>query len=124
MKNEGELVLSWEDGILVADYQMKTLDLDLDMAKAIVEKRLKFTGGEECVLLIKNQNLTSMSKDARDYLGSSEGVLGLIAIAILTETILKEFLINFFLRVSRPPFPTRMFKDESKAKAWLKTLQK
>jgi hypothetical protein len=65
-----------------------------------------------------------MSKDARDYLGSSEGVLGLIAIAILTETILKEFLINFFLRVSRPPFPTRMFKDESKAKAWLKTLQK
>jgi hypothetical protein len=28
-------------------------------------------------------------------------------------------MANFFLSVSKPPFPTRMFDDEASALAWL-----
>jgi hypothetical protein len=39
--------------------------------------------------------------------------------AVLVGDPLSRMLGNFFLRVSRPAYPTRIFTDEAAARRWL-----
>jgi hypothetical protein len=98
-----ELLLSWDGPILIADYQMKSADRD--MGESVVNQRLTFTKG------------------ARDFFSSEVGTQGIMAAAIITDTLYKQSLTNFFLSVTRPSIPTRMLKDGQKAKEWLLTFQ-
>ena len=116
-----ELLLSWDGPILIAYYQMKSVDSG--MAESVVNQRLTFTNGVPCLVLVKNHALTSMTKGARDFFSSEVGTQGIMAAAIITDTVYKQSLTNFFLSVTRPNIPTRMFKDEQKAKEWLLTFQ-
>lgn len=120
-KAYSEVLFSWEGPILIADYQMKFIDRE--KAELMVQQRIEFTKGEPCLVMVKNQTLMILNKGARDYLSSELGTHGIMAAAIITDTGFKKSLTNFFLSVTRPNIPTRMFKDEQKAKEWLLTFQ-
>lgn len=107
-----------KEGLLVATYK-KGLRLNLDMAKTIVKSRLSLMGDKELPVLIYNLGVISMDKEARDYLSSSEGVKGLKAGAIVLNSPYGSFLGNFFLSVTKPPIPARIFTNTKSAMKWL-----
>ena len=112
-----------QDDLLIGTYK-KGLKISLEMAKEIVKARLELTGHQPVVALALNQGVLSMDKKARDYLSSDEGVRGIIAGAIVLDTPFGSFLGNFYLSVTKPKIPLRIFSKKETALNWLQQFRK
>ena len=112
-----------QDDLLIATYK-KGVKLSLDMAKEIVKARLEFTNHKPSLVLIYNQGVVSMDKKARDYLSSNEGISGIIAAAIVLDSPFGSFLGNFFLSVTKPKIPARIFSKKEEALKWIQKYRK
>lgn len=107
-----------KDHILIGRYK-KDLKINLDVAQQIVHSRLSFTRGRKLASMIISEGVISMDKPAREFLASNEGVQGLLASAIIVDSVFSSFLGNFFLKVNKTKIPTKIFFDISKAQEWL-----
>jgi hypothetical protein len=110
--------LEMHGDILIGTYK-KGLKITLPIAKEIVSVRLVFTNNTDLPALILNQGVVSMDKDARDFLSSKEGVKGLKAGAIVLDSPFSSFLGNFFIRISKPKIPAKIFTNKEDALIWL-----
>ena len=107
-----------QDDLLFCTYK-KGLRLNLDMAKEIVKARLEFTNYIPALVVVYNAGVISMDKKARDYLSSEEGLRGCIAGTIVLDSPFGLFLGNFYLSVTKPKMPTRIFSKTEDALKWL-----
>jgi hypothetical protein len=111
--------LELEDDILVATYK-KGNKITVEVARDIVQARVKFTENRSVGVLLCNQGVISFTKDARSYLSSPEGTRGIKAAAILTDTAATVMIGNFFIKVNQPPIPVKLFSNRVRAMEWLK----
>lgn len=107
-----------QDDLLICTYK-KGLRLNIDMVKEIVKTRLEFINDKPKLVLVLNQGVVSMDKKARDYLSSKDGLRGCIAGAIVLDSPFGSFLGNFFLAVTKPRMPARIFSNKEAALKWL-----
>lgn len=112
-----EVTIELENGIVHAKW--KSPIVDLDIAKQAVKYRLEATDYIAYPLLSNIKAVKSSTKPARDFLASPEGCEGIVACAVLIDSPLGSMLGNFFLSISKPTSPTKIFTDESEAKKWL-----
>lgn len=56
-------------------------------------------------------------------MASEAGCRGVIAAAVLIDSPLGSMIGNFFISISRPLRPTKIFTDEVEAKKWLNKLK-
>ena len=110
--------LELHDDLLIGTYK-KGLKIDLDIAKEIVRTWQDFTEHKPVLQLVYNQGVVSMDKKARDYLSSKEAVGKIIAGAIVLDSPFGSFLGNFYLTVSKPKMPARIFSNTEAALKWL-----
>ncbi len=109
--------LAINNGIFRMTY--KNIDLlDLDTAKEIVDARVTFKEGQEYPSLFDIRNVKSTSKEARDFM-ANEGNDLVTASALLINSSVTKMIGNFFITVSKPKNPTKLFTDESRAEDWL-----
>lgn len=106
------------NGILIATYK-PNISITLKQAKQIVAARFEFMKGNTMPILILNQGIIKMDKDARDYLASTEGIKGLKCAAILMDSNFISFTVNFFLKVTKPKLLVKTFTDKKEALTWL-----
>ena len=115
---ETEFIKIWmEDEILRATFS-ENLEMNLDIAKHCVNERIKFSKGKNYLCLIDMRNLKSVTKEARDYMGT-EGAKLIIAGALLIGSALTRMLGNIFLLLNKPLVPSKLFTNEKEAKEWL-----
>lgn len=106
-----------EDGIVIATWKVTFVDLEIAQ-KAVTTRQMAFRKNKyPC--LIKIHSIKDSTKEARDFLASEQGCEGIIAAAILAESVLENMIANFFIYLNKPLVPTKIFKDETKAKEWL-----
>lgn len=109
----------WLEGtIMMGIYHSNTV-IDLAIAKDIVKTRISIFGTEPRLAIIEIGDSISASKEARDYLGSKEACIGLKKLAILARSPISATLGNFYLKISRPPAPTKIFSNKEAARKWL-----
>ena len=114
LKNS-EVTIELEDGIVIAIWESSSIDLVL--AQRAVKYRIEATEYRYYPILIDIRPIKNISKPARDFLASPEGGgLGIIAAAILSDSPLSSVIGNFFMKISKPLKPTKIFSDELKAK--------
>lgn len=106
-----------KDGINFVTYK-KGISVYIDDAKEMVRKRLIWTQNIAYPMLVQDEGAVSIDKQARDYM-SNEGTEGITAGAFVLKSVYSTFLINFYLSVTRPKIPYRMFTDPAKALEWL-----
>jgi hypothetical protein len=106
------------DSINIVTYK-KGIKVTLEDAKDMIRNRLKWTQNVAYPMLVLDEGIEFIAKDARDYM-SNEGTQGVIAGAFVLKSVYSTFLINFYLSVTRPKVPHRMFTDRNKALEWLK----
>lgn len=111
------VMIEKENEILIG--RIKTNVADLDMVKKITEYRLSVQKDTKHLLLSNIKAIKSTTKAARDYMASEEGCQGVIAAAVLIDSAIGSMIANFFISISKPFVPTRVFSDESEAKRWL-----
>lgn len=106
-----------DNGILLATY--KPAVLTVEVAKEVVMRRKEFCSSKSFPHLVMDYGVAKIDKQARDFFSSDIGTEGVAAAAILTDSSFKMALANFFLKVSKPKIPARLFTSKTEAIEWL-----
>lgn len=90
---------------------------DVDDARAAIAVMTELTGGRPTPLLVHTENAGPQDRGARmEFIRHQEIVA---AVALLVGNPLSRLMATFFINVSKPDVPIRLFEDESSAVAWL-----
>ena len=116
------VIIEVEDNIVIGRF--KTENVDLIIAKHLVENRLKITQGQPCILIADIRSVKSSTKQARDFFASEKGCEGIIATALIIDSPLGSMIGNFYINISKPLRPVKIFTNEDKAKKWLVQFKK
>lgn len=101
------------DSILFYSYKQGVV-INLAAAKRIVADRLEMQNERSFAVLCDISGVSDSDKPGRDYLAQYGSVLT-NAVALLTNSKLLLVMTTFYLRVSKPQVPTRIFTDRSLA---------
>jgi len=89
-----------------------------------IEGRKKLQEGRKFPVLIDMRLMSEVSEEAREYSATEETTELYLAMAILTGKSLPAKMVgNFFIKFNKPAIPTKLFKKEDKALAWLETFR-
>jgi hypothetical protein len=116
IENE-DLAIELEDGIIIGIF--KPEHIDIEIAKKLVKYRIQATAGKHFPTIVNIKSVKSSTKEARDFFASEKGCEGIIATALIIDSPLGSMIGNFYINISRPLRPVRLFTDEAKAKKWL-----
>ena len=120
---ENEFAEFWvEEGILHFVYKPGAV-LTLEAAKLVVKDRLAFQKGESRKVLCDLRGLREADRSARDYL-AKQGSEQLEAVAMLIDSSVTRIIMNFYINLSRPETPTRVFTDRIEALEYLRKRKK
>lgn len=108
-----------EDGIVFNIYK-PNLVLTLEVAKKLVEDRLRVSNGVSRPLFADISELISVDRKARRYLSKEGGEL-VNAGAFLVTSPISKFAGNVFMKIDKPTVPMRLFTSKDKAIEWLNT---
>ena len=109
-----------DNGILVATYRKQKL-LTLEMAQQIVQARLDFVGRDPRPVLVLNEGVMQMEREARKWVASGDGIVGVKASAVVAGPLSTWFIMSLILQVDRPPMPVKVCRKFDTAMAWLET---
>lgn len=89
----------------------------LEDALATIDAMTELTGGRPAPLLVHTTDAGPQDRAARmEFIRRHEVVS---AVALVVGNPLSRMMATFFVNVSRPKAPTRIFEDEAAAVAWL-----
>ena len=80
----------------------------------------KLNEGKRLPLFVDTKTMKSLSRDARHFYAGEEAAGCASSVALIVGTPVSRVLGNFYLGLSNPHLPTRLFSDEDEALAWLK----
>ncbi len=106
-----------KDGILHFTYHLGSI-ITLDIAKEIVKTRLEYCNGVPYPLIVVFEGMRAMDKQSRDYF-AKEGVEGVIAAALVVNSVYAQFFGNMFLRITSTSISSRLFTDKNEGIKWL-----
>ena len=104
------LHIVFEQGVLV----------DLSTARRGVALHVESAAGRKRPALVDLRGLRGVSLPARKLVAGPDVAEITERMALLTGDRVSAVLGNFFLRVSRPAYPTRLFSDLEAALRWLR----
>jgi hypothetical protein len=109
-----------EDNDIIFFEYVPLLEMDIEVANGIVRDRLDYTKGTSAFALIDFSNIKSVTKEARDYMNSSEGGLkGILGGAFLSRNVVATLFINLYLKINNPTVPAKFFTNRDEALKWL-----
>jgi len=107
-----------DNGVIIAvgsSHQLHTLDHAIENTKIIAA----IAGGIRRPFLIDMTKVKAMSKEAREYYAGPEPKKNITAVAIVTRSSVGKAVANFFLLLTKPSVPTRLFTELNEALEWL-----
>ncbi len=107
-----------ENDILIIEFKPE-LEITLEVAKKIVADRKIISEGKAYPGLGDVRFVKSATKEARAFFETEESQNGVLAGAMLVDSVFSTFLVNFFLKVTKQKMPSKMFTDKQKALKWL-----
>jgi hypothetical protein len=107
---DGTVVLRFRNAVRL------TRDLTIDVARAHVAA----ANGEKRPVLADLRGLLSADRASRELAVAPDVTGATLRMAILVGNPVTRVLGGFFLRVTTPSYPTRIFSDEQEARAWLR----
>jgi len=116
---ENEFALFWiSENILFFEYKQDVV-INLASAQRIVADRIQMQNEKAYPVLCDIRGIADSDKAARDYLAQHGSVLTK-AVSILAHQTVSIVMISFYLKVSKPQVPTKVFRDKPAALEFLK----
>ena len=107
------------DGILRSTI-VPNAEVTLEDSKRSIAVYRELSKGKARPVLMDARNIKSSDRESRVYATGKETASVVGAFAILVGGPVSKIVGNFFLRVNKPPYPTRLFTSEDEAIAWLR----
>ena len=112
-----------EDGIIEVKFKDDVL-LSLEDCKELLFHYRKLTAGKKVPILHLIGKYMNVTKEAREYSASEEGLKYSAAEAFVFDSLPHRIIANFYLNVNKPLAPTKFFKTKKEAEIWLKKFLK
>jgi hypothetical protein len=106
------------DGIVQLVF-VKGATITMTDATAATGAMSNLTGGRQSPLLVDTHDIRSLDRPSRTEFVRRDDLVS--AVALIVGTPLSRLLGNFFLGVTKPRAPTRLFDDEASAVERLQT---
>lgn len=94
--------------------------LDIDMAKLITADRIHLQKNKSYSIFFQMNGISDSDKEGRDYL-AKYGWLLATQVCIYSSNFISFSIASFYLKVSKPSVPTKLFRKELQAIAFLKS---
>lgn len=108
-----------EDGI-VRIIHVPGAEVTLEDAKETMLAYLQIRQEKRRPLFVDTRTMKSLAREARQYYAGEEAVKVASAVAIIVGTPVSRVLGNFYLGLSNPHLPSRLFSSDDEALEWLK----
>ena len=95
-------------------------EVTLEDARESMAAYLKINEGRKRPLLVDTKTMKSLARGARQFYAGEEAAQVASAVALIVDTPVSKVLGNFYLGISNPLLPTRLFTSEDEALQWLK----
>lgn len=115
-------VIEMVDGLIFIKFK-RSIRIDYDLAYQLIETRKQLSSSSQCLMLFDGNGVNNVTKEARDFLASKEATDGLIAGAFVINSPLATVLCNFFLKISKPQRPSKLFTSHTDAIKWLRAFK-
>jgi len=107
------------DGICRLHYEAHA-EISLEDAQEVLAAYHAIRQDKKLPLLVDTKSIESFAREARQYFASDEISADATAAAILVGTPVSQVLGNFYLGLTNPRLPSRLFTSEDEALTWLK----
>ncbi len=113
-----EIITLDDDGVCRCRVK-STATHTLDDARENVEATSSLAGDRRVPLILDARDATNITREAREYYTGPENAEVVMATAMIIGSMVGRIIGNFLIRVNRPPFPFRLFSDETSANDWI-----
>lgn len=108
-----------EDGI-VRIIWVPGAEVTLADAEESMAAYWKINQGKRRPMVVDSSRMKSLAREARYYYAGEEAAKAACAVGLLVGTPVSRVLGNFYIGLSNPHLPTRLFSSEDEALEWLK----
>lgn len=108
-----------EEGILLNHFKAGE-NIEIDDFRELRKVNMDLAEAKPYTVLGMADELTSFSKEAREWLASKETVGLKIAKAIVISSLGQRIIGNFYIKVNQPYTKTKLFTKREKALEWLR----
>ena len=118
-----DFVEAWaeDSGIIWLRFK-ETGEHGIDEAKQVVDAHEQISGPVRARVMSDLRGLkTGADRHARAYYISPPAARYKLCMAMLVDGPLQTIIGIIFVRLSRPPYPTKLFTDEGAARDWLQS---
>lgn len=98
-------------------------DLDVQDMMEINSAKLQLVGNKKHTVIFVPPLYGTISSEARKYSASEEVYRHAIAKALIINSLSNRLICNFFIKLNRPPAPTRPFVTIKEATEWLNEMR-
>jgi hypothetical protein len=114
----------WMDSEQITHMHFKPTERhDLEDAQEVVKAHNSLTNGVKTPVLADLRNVTTgANRQARKYYCLEESCKSKLGMAMLVQSPVQRMLGNLFVKINKPPYPTRLFLDEKEALIWLRAI--
>ncbi len=96
--------------------------LELKDLAELQKSQVELMGEKPCKVISVICPEFTVTQEVRDFGKTDAAHKYIAASAIVCNTLAHRILGNFFIKIQRPPRPTRMFKDLDSAIAWIENI--
>jgi hypothetical protein len=105
------------DGVVIGRFLIDQVNLKI--AKDALKERLSLTNGRSYPTLVDIRLISNFNNETKAFLATKETSTDMKAGALLVKSVYQKIAGNFFIFLSRPPIPARLFTEEAAAIDWL-----
>jgi hypothetical protein len=109
-----------DDGIVRIDIVLPDARITVTDSQEYSEALARVCQGKRRPILVDMRNVRSSDRASRDFANNDQGPLIISAFALLGNSLVTMMIGNLFVKLTRPPFPTRLFQNEVEVLQWLK----
>lgn len=110
-----------EDQVLYVKIKEGCL-INMDDVKEVEILMDKYFSGQKFFNLFDFPNFSNLDSDVREWASDKSGNSRTLADAVVIYSLPQRMIANFYIRVNKPPKPTKIFSKVEDALVWLKSL--
>jgi hypothetical protein len=85
------------------------------------KQSLEYMPEKKFAVLMEAHDFFQLGTETRRVAASKEYSEGMIAVALCSNNLSLKILGSLYIKINKPPIPTKFFDDREKAEEWLKT---
>lgn len=111
-----------DDAVRVEIHKNETLTA-LDIEDIVTELGIMFGNTNKVYVMSVFKDGATIDESAREYSTTSESNRQTLADAAVIGSLAQKMIGNFYIRINKPPVPTRLFNNETDALRWFDKLR-